>query len=436
MRKMILGLGMAILLLSGCANSLEPIDVFGESLDVTNPSTGKTVQMPNIPLRGFATNGGQAASDDMFPPEFIGLPMDNHCLPQENHMASRVGVGSLPDIFNTPGRASDFWAERSVQAFAFVQVIETIQEENRQISTVEVIRTLWSRELELPDKITLTQFSGAIMCCTPYGELMREGGIFLLPLWYNDGTDNWRDEGWYNWTYFDVLFEVDNNGLVWSRSNSSAFNRFDGRHTSLLTNAILGIANGYENLGRNIAHTPFGRAADESVLAIITAYSIEHINLFPGYPGTEIWANNYMLFLDKILSTPTRYGLSRGGWFDTQQRWFENWQGRHQWYINEPWYWWQNWEQGSEILARTSSFTPNLLEEGERYLVFISPSYSDWALPFTLFSESAARINADGTITSVWENNWCVFAEYDGYTVKRLSELAYLANTWHEGYSQ
>jgi hypothetical protein len=276
--------------------------------------------------------------------------------------------------------------------------------------------------------MTLSQFSGAIMCCTPYGELMREGGVFLLPLWYNDGTDDWRDEGWYNWTYFDVLYEVDNNGLIWSRSNYSAFNRFDGLHTSVLTKAILGIANGDENFGRDIAHTQFGSASDEGVLAIVTVISSESRLLFP--TGQELWENNYTVRMEEVLSTPTPFGLQRGGWFDTIQRWRENWQ------VSEKW--WQGWGQNTEITAVETSFSGSVLETGERYLVFITPSYGNWGAQFSFYeSESVARINADGTITPVsGEGNiWNVFDEYDGYTVEKLTELAKLANTWHEKYS-
>jgi len=367
-----------------------------------------------------------APTDDILPPpEFIGLPMDNHCLPVENHMASRYGVGSLLDIFGSSNHAVA--SGQSLQAFAFVRVVETTQEGRTQISSVEVLRTVWSSGRELPDTMTLTQFSGAIMCCAPYGELMREGGVFLLPLWYNDGTADWHEIGWFSWTYFDVLFEVDNNGLVWSRSNFSAFNRFDGRHTSVLTNAILGIASGNENLGRDIAHSPLGWAADEGVLAIVTAVASESRELFPGSAGREIWINHYTVHVEEILSMPTAYGLKRGGWFEHQRLWRENWQ------VNEQW--WQNWEHDNVIMA--VNYTRELLEANERYLVFIAPSYSGWSAQFTFFWESAARINPDGTITPVFdvEDNGNVFDEYDGFTVERLAQLAHLANTWHESYS-
>ena len=362
------------------------------------------------------------------PPKFAGLPVVNHCLPQENPMASRMGVSSLLDIIDSPGRAVQFWTENPVQAFAFVRVIETTQEENRLISTIEVLKTVWSREHELPKTMTLTQHSGAIMCCTPYGELMREGGVFLLPLWYNDGSmQGWHD-GWFNWTYHDVLFEIDNNGLVWSRSNLSAFNRFDGRHTSVLTNAILGIINGDENLGRNIAHTIFGWAADDGALAIITIASSESNLLFS--TGQELWQNSYVVNIDQLLSTPTPFGLQRGSWFEQQQNW------RNTWQISKKW--WQDCEQNNEIFVVVTDFARSALQTNGQYLVFITPSYSNWHSPFTFFSESVAMINADGTITSIpqLEGSWNVFGEYDGYTIDRLTELAQLANTWHERYAE
>jgi hypothetical protein len=365
--------------------------------------------------------------DNLPPPEFVGLPVVNHCLPQENPNASRMGVGSLLDILGTPGRAVEFWANNPVQAFAFVRVMEAVQEENTLTSTVEVLRTVWSRGRELPETMTLVQNSGAIMCCTPYGEMMREGGVFLLPLWYNDGTmQGWRD-GWFNWTYRDVLFEIDDNGLVWSRSNLSAFNRFDGKHTSVLTGAILGITNGDENLGRDVAHTIFGWAADEGALAIITIASSESNLLFP--TGQELWQNSYVVHIDELLSTPTPFGLQRGSWLEQQQNWRDNWR------ISEKW--WQDCEQNNEISIVVTDFARSALQVGGRYLVFITPSYSDWHSPFTFFSESVARINADGTITSIpqLERGWEVFGNYDGYTVERLAERVYLANTWHERYS-
>jgi len=365
-------------------------------------------------------------SENLLPPEFIGLPVVNHCLPQENPMASRMGVGSLLDILGAPGQAVSFWEAGLVQAFAFVRVFETIQEEDMLISTVEVLRTVWSRGRELPATMTLVQNSGAIMCCSPYGEMMREGGVFLLPLWYNDGLMQGWHEGWFNWTYRDVLFEVDDKGLVWSRSNDAAFNRFDGRHTSVLTGAILGIVNGDENIGRDVAHTIFGWAADDGAFAIITIVSSESTLLFP--TGQELWQNSYVVHVDEILSIPTPFGLQRGSWFEQQQNWRDNWQ------ISEEW--WQDWEQNNEIAVVNTDFSSSALYAGERYLVFLTPSYTNWHSPFTFYSESVAIINADGTITTIpqLESGWNVFEGYDGYTVEQLAELAHLANTWHELY--
>ena len=66
--------------------------------------------------------------------------------------------------------------------------------------------------------------------------------------------------------------------------------------------------------------------------------------------------------------------------------------------------------------------------------MFITPWYGNFVVPFTFFSESAARINADGTITPVRDvvDNWNVFDKFDGYTVEMIIEFAHLANVWHE----
>ena len=380
---------------------------------------------------GFATDDIAERNNNDEQIEFAGLPVTNHCLPQENIMASRIGVSSLIDILDTPGRAVQFWEANPVQAFAFVRVIETTQENDRLTSVVEVLQAVWSRERELPETITLVQHSGVIMCCSPYGEMMREGGVFLLPLWYNDGSMQGWDEGWFNWTYRDVLFEIDDRGLVWSRSDRKGFNRFDGRHTSVLTGAILGIINGDENFGRDIAHSDsnFGFAADESVLAIATITSSESLLLFP--TGRELWKISYTMYINEILSTPTPYGgFKRGNGLKHQQRWRENWQ------VSENL--WEDWEQNPDISVTETSFSQSVLNVGEQYLVFITPSGSDRSSPFTFFNGSAARINDDGTITPISGDGdiWNVFDEFAGYTVERLTELAFLSNTWHEKYAE
>ena len=140
-----------------------------------------------------------------------------------------------------------------------------------------------------------------------------------------------------------------------------------------------------------------------------------------------MWDNRYTVRVEEILSSPTALGLQQGNWFETQQRWHDNWQTSEQW--------WQDLEQNNEITA--VNYTRNLLQDGERYLVFITPSYSDWSSQFNFFWESAAKINDDGTITPIRNvvDDSNVFDEYEGYTVDRLAELVYFANTWHEKYS-
>ena len=69
----------------------------------------------------------------------------------------------------------------------------------------------------------------------------------------------------------------------------------------------------------------------------------------------------------------------------------------------------------------------NSSKDGLRIGIYLRPDFAAYT-----FLESTAKINADGTITPVWDNDWCVFVEYDSYTVERLAEFVYFTNTWHE----
>ncbi|MCL1865831.1 MAG: hypothetical protein FWF82_00295 [Oscillospiraceae bacterium] len=373
---------------------------------VTSATSKNTATQTNIP-----TSKNTAAQTDIPikpPPQFIGLPKAEHCLPASSDSASRIGVGSLPGIFDVSIYLEEYQEKNSVQAFAFVRVLETVKGEYVQVSTVEVISTVWSKgQRTLPETIVLSQVYSVgygCPCCT--GELMREGGIFLLPLWYD-----FPSSGWDSWSYFDVLFEVDDEGLIWSHSPYPAFNRFDGKHTSVLTNAILAIANDNGDLSREIAHSPLGFAADYSVFAVVTAVSSETVNREWGEPHFT----KYTVRIDEIESIPLKY-----------YNWGEEWKFGTGDELT-AWYYSKNW----------------LLEPGERYLAAIAAEVGfdnvvrdEYGYPLFVFVRgSVAKINEDGTITPLNnsdDNN--VFNAYDGYTVNQIAELAELAQTWQNKY--
>ncbi|MDR1131990.1 MAG: hypothetical protein LBL15_06190, partial [Oscillospiraceae bacterium] len=59
--------------------------------------------------------------------------------------------------------------------------------------------------------------------------LLRAGGVYVLPLTNWQNTDTWRIYG-----DLDVLFEVDDTGLLHSHSRFSALNKYDGAETAVL----------------------------------------------------------------------------------------------------------------------------------------------------------------------------------------------------------
>lgn len=330
---------------------------------------------------------GNSDADTPYNPNnttIVGLPVDNFSLADlhdpKGDFTSRVSHYKMSDLFSYV-----------LPDFAFVRVIKTEQLANRDIlnrdmqtSTVQVLSTIWSN-IELPETIPVTQYKTGGCCLGENTNLLREGGVYLLPLSYWAEGDRWYIIG-----DFDVLFEVDDNGFIWSHSQHEGFNRFDGQDASIVANAVKALMSDENILS---AVTLFGRIArDWGVLAEVTVLGDE-VDL-------ERWGweqNILVLRTDRVLSI-----------------------GASKWYTWKP-------EKDDEI--RAVSFCR--LEQGERYLILIDPSENG---PYISGEHVVAKINADSTITAISKDN--AFTEFNGRTVEFMKEEAERAIAWYKAHME
>jgi hypothetical protein len=394
-----------------------------------------------------------------FDEEIVGLPFATVCLPDGSSdgfsTASRIGTRTLAELLRP-----------DTLAFAFVRVVRTeqvtreftrtcgyieefgsctasrngqssippcfacenpIERDDSQASTVEVISVVWSDGTELPDTFVFYQRTGGGMCgwdcCT--GTFMREGGVFLLPILYSDSE--WSRErnhdGWFTYGYLDVLFEVDDEGLVWSNSWSSEFDRFDGRPWQMLARAIRGVAVGDYNPGRDFASgntwwswdfesdRVWRRGWNSWEFVAEITYLSEEVS------GSYVWDYNlgfrerfYTVRIDNILNGGEFFGFNEYNDLDLDLDGVLRRVG-----------------VGDEFTVRVVSDVSTL---GQRHLTRLPLSDSQ--------TSYSALINHDGTITSLrdsWYGDYNIFAYYEGYTVAELARLFELARTWHEVYA-
>ena len=100
-----------------------------------------------------------------------------------------------------------------------------------QIAESVVIYDVIGDEVIQPFKIRQYLYGGC-MCDEPTN-LLRAGGVYALPLVKNGNSDEWTLYG-----DLDVLFEVDDKGLINSHSHYEQFTKYDGQKLEALWNDI------------------------------------------------------------------------------------------------------------------------------------------------------------------------------------------------------
>jgi len=326
----------------------------------------------------------------------LGLPADNFCL-AGIHIDDTMSRDAYTQL-------SDFFSHPAADLFAFVRVQETELWEDKydslyigsvwkQTASVYVLAELWRCGEAVPETFSLTQYLYGDYCRDEKTNLLREGGVYLLPLVYWSQGDTWLVKG-----DLDVQFEIDDKGCVWTHSQFAGFRRFDGQDVSMLTEAITTLTSD-ENI--SVAVTSFGYIARHGgVLAEATVLSAIPVSELLG--GNYIDYFQYILHAEAILSTPA--GLL-------------------------PWR--RQWLPVDDVINAISYYAADYLEQGERYLILLDPSENG---PF-INPNVVAKINVDGTITAIDIPDWTnVFAEYNGLTVEQVKEAAERANAWHKAH--
>jgi hypothetical protein len=223
--------------------------------------------------------------------------------------------------------------------------------------------------------------------------MLRAGGVYLLPLEYYEEEDIWRV-----WAELDVLFEVDDKGLIWSHSPYEGFSRFDGRGANELADAILAITSD-ENLPAAV--TTFGQIARHwGVLVDVTVLSEAKA---PDMWGMERF--EYVIKVNGVLSGPDDTDYQGG--------------------------------DAREIKAYSyATGATGFLAIGGRCLMFLD--YSEGG-PY-LSPERTAYISADGTIAPIpdaagYTPYANVFGEFGGSTLAEMAEEAARAKAWQARYA-
>lgn len=174
---------------------------------------------------------------DSLSDEIKGLAVDNFKLSDVY-----AGISMDRDLIKN---LVDFFAKSMGTDYIFIVKVAYTQslkpkyshEEGRQLSEVKILQNIYGSNE--PDIIQIQQ--------TIYGEgtepdltkqaLLREGGVYLLPLlmYYDEELDS---DIYYIQGVYDVLFEIDEEGLVYSHSDFPDLSVFDGKDYKLLVEEI------------------------------------------------------------------------------------------------------------------------------------------------------------------------------------------------------
>ena len=365
------------------------------SVPIDNPVSETPYVPGNTSVIGLPNTDADSQTDrSPFDPgdmSIIGLPVDNFNLAElhspDGVMASRIAFFKL----------SDFYAYDKV-SFAYVRVTETKQwtDSSRfwgasevQTSTLHVLSSIWSGG-ELPETVSVTQSKYGGCCANEETNLLRVGGVYLLPLSYWEEGDTWYITG-----DLDVLFEVDDQGRIWSHSQFDGFNQFDGQDAGIVAGIVTTMTSD-ENFPSAVTY--YGRIARAwGVVAELTVLSVNESFDKWGYSQAE-----YRVIVDNVISI-----------------------------VSMPWH-----EREPMIRDEITVFSPGQAEhiaQGGRYLVLLDLSENG---PYIDISKTA-QIADDGTITAMpsSQEQQNIFTEFDGYTISHMREEARRAKLWHETYA-
>ena len=294
--------------------------------------------------------------------EIIGLPVKHELLsdmPGDGVMADRALMSSLQDFF-----------DYELHSFVLACVTDAQAKKETQQATIEILEWAYNQPVgaQEPVTITLTQYLRGGCMLEEQTNLLRPGGVYLLPLVEYEGA-------YYLMGDLDVLFEVDEQGKIYSHSSFEDFAGYDGRPWDDLMEDVHAIVRDnpllpeYSMLYRMLRSSM--SLAEITVTGPESAAKDEY-----GYPLTRRQAR-----LDRMLFQGSQGALA--GQFALTTR--------------------------EENIAT---------QPGERYLLFVD----QYEGQFIMELRRAAKINADGTIAPLTvEQN--AFSELAGMNVEQVLVL-------------
>lgn len=341
---------------------------------------GKNIKTPGADTSGSGADGGNKPVDT----SLIGLPCENFSL------ADTQSGGAMFDreVFYDFETMLQFGTEY----FAVVRIIDTRTEDSRyksgfdyQISEAYVIENIYN-DCGV-DRIQITQSIIENHFCLGTTNLLREGGLYLLPLKHEYNR-------WFIVGVMDVLFEVDDKGIVWSHSGFETFNRYDGMSVESLISELKEL---FADEDYMLANSSFGSALRSITLADVTI--VDRSDKIKDDYGFECYEYSYTVV--EVLSYP-EYGVSSIKEKET---------GKFKVYADMI-------DEYSFVL-------------GERYLLFLS----EYEREVCVNSFMSAKIKDDKIVTPKAEGNKKdftknIFEPYDGYKLSELRDIIARIKAW------
>ncbi len=188
-----------------------------------------------------------------------GLPVENFSLSDIQDAGvsmDRIGFIKFGDFFRY-----------GIDTFAVIQVddIHTLKKDKddpdsfeHQISDIRIIQSVYGNTQS--DVAQITQSVITDHFCLGTTNLLRKGGVYVLPI--EQYNDTWVING-----DMDVLFEVDDQGKVWSHSDFKEFSQFDGKNMDDLISHIQQLTADQDFM---LANSPFSDILNHWTLADIT----------------------------------------------------------------------------------------------------------------------------------------------------------------------
>lgn len=281
---------------------------------------------------------------------------------ETNAVTDRIGFAKFIDFF-----------QYSADSFVLVKVTDTKSARGdepfpeKQISTIKVLENVWGDNISGRIELTQSLYGGCVG--DEVTNLLRKGGVYLLPLRIYNGT-------YYINGDFDVQFEIDDKGLIWSHSNFTDFNRFDGSEYKTVIDEINRLTQDETFM---LVASPFGMLVQEQYgwkFAEISVTAETEMGKNPFGKNAEIYNSHleYLIIGDSLPSEMQIYSDDR-----------------------------------DKKLPLT---------KGGYYLVFID-NYDGSQL---VRKQMIARITEDGTIENLGDKEG-PFAPYNGYTVDQIMGL-------------